>query len=177
VNASPRLSRRGVIRSATLGLLLALGTALPGLLFLRFPPLIGQAVEYSPLAAISREALLWRALVWMPLDTAVPEEFAFRGVLLASLRRRLGVASAVLTSAAVFTAWHVVVVSRTIGMTNLQGQSVFTMLGLLGAFIAVGAGGALFAWLRVTTGHLAGSVIAHWAFNALVLLGLGAINA
>jgi uncharacterized protein len=169
------LRRKGLVRSAGLGLLLALATALPGLLFLRFPPLLGQAVEYSPLTSVSREALLWRALVWMPLDTVVPEEFAFRCVLLATLRRRLGVVPAVMLSAGVFTVWHCVVVNRTIGMTNLQREPAFMTLGLVGAFLAISVGGALFAWLRIATHHLAGSVIAHWAFNALLLLGLGTV--
>jgi hypothetical protein len=143
------------------------------LLFLQFPPLVGHAVEYAPLASLSREALLWRALVWMPLDTAIPEEVAFRGVLLASLRRRWSELPAVLVSAAVFASWHGVIVSRTVALTNLQSEPVLAMLGLFGAFLAVCVGGVLFAWLRLATGHLAGSIIAHWAFNTVLLLGLG----
>ena len=167
------LTPRRWVRSAGLGLLVALGTALPALLFLRFPPLVGQTVEYAPLASLSREALLWRAFVWMPLDTAIPEEVAFRGVLLASLRRRLGSLPAVLWSAVVFTGWHGVIVTRTVALTNLQAAPLLATLGLLGAFLAVGVGGVLFAWLRLATGHLAGSIVAHWAFNAVLLLGLG----
>ena len=167
------LTPRGVVRSAGLGLLVALGTAVAALLFLRFPPLVGQAVEYAPLASLSPEALLWRAFVWMPLDTAIPEEVAFRGVLLASLRRRWSELPAVLVSAAVFTSWHGVIVSRTVALTNLQSEPRLAMLGLLGALLAVGVGGVLFAWLRLATGHLAGSIVAHWAFNAVLLLSLG----
>ena len=167
------LTPRRLVRSAGLGLLVALGTALPALLFLRFPPLVGHAVEYAPLASLSPEALLWRAFVWMPLDTAIPEELAFRGVLLASLRRRWSEFPAVLVSAVVFTSWHGVIVSRTVALTNLQSEPVLAMLGLLGALLAVGVGGVLFAWLRLATGHLAGSIVAHWAFNAVLLLSLG----
>ena len=167
------LTPRRLVRSAGVGLLVALGTAVPALLFLRFPPLVGQAVEYAPLASLSPEALLWRAFVWMPLDTAIPEEVAFRGVLLASLRRRWSELPAVLVSAAVFTSWHGVIVSRTVALTNLQSEPRLAMLGLLGALLAVGVGGVLFAWLRLATGHLAGSIVAHWAFNAVLLLSLG----
>jgi tRNA pseudouridine32 synthase/23S rRNA pseudouridine746 synthase len=167
------LSWNAFIPSAGFGLLLALGAALPALLFLRFPPLVGHAVEYSPLGSLSHEALVWRAFVWMPLDTAIPEEIAFRGVFLAALRRRLADLPAVLISAAVFAAWHGVIVTRTIALTNLQAESLLTILGVAGAFIAIAAGGVLFAWLRLATGHLAGSMVAHWAFNAVVLLGLG----
>ena len=167
------LTPRRLVRSAGLGLLVALGAAVPALLFLRFPPLVGQAVEYAPLASLSPEALLWRAFVWMPLDTAIPEEVAFRGVLLASLRRRWSELPAVLVSATVFTSWHGVIVSRTVALTNLQSEPRLAMLGLLGALLAVGVGGVLFAWLRLATGHLAGSIVAHWAFNAVLLLSLG----
>jgi tRNA pseudouridine32 synthase/23S rRNA pseudouridine746 synthase len=169
------LTRRGWRRSAALGLLLALGVAVPAVLFLRFPPLVGQPVEYAPLGSLSREALLWRACVWMPLDTAIPEEVAFRGVLLATLRRRCADVRAALISAAVFTAWHGVIVSRTVALTNLQAEPLLATLGLLGAFLAVSVGGLLFAWLRLSTGHLAGSVVAHWAFNAVLLLGLAGV--
>ena len=166
------LTRKHLLRGARLGLLVALAAALPSLLFLRFPPLVGQSIAYSPLASLSTEALLWRAFVSMPLDTAIPEEIAFRGVLLATLRRRFADRAAMLVSAAVFTAWHGVVVSRTIALTNLDAEPLLAALGLIGAFIAIGCGGVLFAWLRLTSGHLAGSIVAHWAFNASLLLGL-----
>jgi uncharacterized protein len=167
------LVRRHALRAAGLGLLVALATALPALLFLRFPPLVGQAVEYAPLASLSREALLWRAFFWMPLDTAIPEEVAFRGVLLASLRRHASDVPAALISALMFTSWHGVIVTRTVASTNLQAEPLLLTLGLLGSFLAVWVGGLLFAWLRLATGQLTGSVVAHWAFNALLLLGLG----
>jgi membrane protease YdiL (CAAX protease family) len=169
------LTRRGLPRSVVLGLLLALGTAVPAVLFLRFPPLVGQPVEYAPLGTLSREALLWRACVWMPLDTALPEEVAFRGVLLAILRRGWADAPAALISAAAFTAWHGIIVSRTVALTNLQAEPLLAALGLLGAFLAVAVGGILFAWLRLFTGHLAGCMVAHWAFNAVLLLGLAGV--
>jgi uncharacterized protein len=170
------LSRRRLVRSAGLGLLVALGTALPAVLFLRFPPGAGQALEYTPLGSLSREALLWRAVFWMALGTAIPEELAFRGVLLATLRRRFADVPAVLISAAVFTVWHGVIVSRTVASTNLQAQPGLTTLGLLGAYLAVGVGGVLFAWLRLATANLAGSIVAHWAFIAALLLGLASVH-
>ena len=166
------LATRGFLPSTGLGLLVALATALPALLFLRFPPLLGTAVEYPPLGSMPPDALLWRSFVWMPLDTAIPEEVAFRGVLLAMLLRRSSTMPAVVLSALVFTGWHAVIVSRTVALTNLQSEPLLSILGLVGAFLAVFAGGLLFAWLRVASGNLAGSIVAHWAFNTLLLLGL-----
>jgi membrane protease YdiL (CAAX protease family) len=162
-----------LLPSAAIGLVIALAAAVPALLFLRFPPLVGQPIEFVPLGSLPRDALLWRTLVWMPLDTAIPEEIAFRGVLLATLRHRFGTRPAVLLMALVFTLWHLVVVSGTVALTNLQSVPLLAALGLIGAFVAVGLGGVFFAWLRLATGHLAASVAAHWAFNGVLLLGLG----
>ena len=166
------LTWQHLARGTGAGLVVAVGAALAAVLFLRFPPLVDHAIEYSPLGALSRDALLWRTLVWMPLDTVLPEEIAFRGVFLAALRRRVADKAAVLISAALFAIWHVIIVTRTIALTNLHDEPLLAVVGALGALITIGAGGLLFAWLRLATGQLASSVIAHWAFNALVLLGL-----
>jgi membrane protease YdiL (CAAX protease family) len=139
---------------------------------LRFPPLLAGPVLYAPVSEASAATLLWRVAVWMPLDTVLPEELAFRGVLLASLMRRLPTVPAALVSAGVFTLWHAVIVSRTLAQTNLRSQPVFFVLGFVGAFGAIFVGGLLFATLRIRTRHLAGSMLAHWAFNTLLLLGL-----
>jgi membrane protease YdiL (CAAX protease family) len=134
--------------------------------------LLGRPVTYTPLSNLSTESLLWRAFVWMPLDTALPEELTFRGVLLAALLRRFAAPGAVAISAVAFTLWHVVIVSRTVGVTNLAGEPVLLALGIAGSFVSVLIGGVLFAVVRLATGHLVGSIVAHWAFNAMVLLGL-----
>ena len=174
-NLSPAelgLSGPRVLKSGGIGLLVAIGSALPALLFLRFPPLVGGSVEYSPLADMSPLALLLRIALWMPLDTVVPEELAFRGVLLAELLRRTSPLRATLLSAAVFVVWHAVVVTRTLSLTNLRDRPLLLSMGLVLAFAAVFFGGVLFAALRIRTGHMAASVLAHWGFNSLVLLGL-----
>ena len=165
-----------LLRSALLGLVIAVGVAALALLLLRFPPLLGQPVEYAPLGSLSKEAVLWRTFIWMPLDTVIPEELAFRGVLLAMLLTRYSRIRAVVVAALVFAAWHGVVVSHTLASTNLQSNTLLVSLGLIGAFTAVFMGGVVFAWIRSATDHLAGSIVAHWAFNAVVLLGLAALH-
>ncbi len=164
-----------LLRSALLGLVVASGVGGLALLVLRFPPLMGQPVEYAPLGSLSKEAVLWRTFIWMPLDTVIPEELAFRGVLLGMLLTRYSRVRAVVVAALVFAAWHGVIVSHTLASTNLQSSMLLASLGVIGAFGAVFIGGVLFAWIRLRTDHLAGSVVAHWAFNAVVLVGLGAI--
>src|SRR5712691_9182061 len=74
-----------------------------------------------------------------------------------------------------FTLWHGVIVTRTVALTNLQADPLLVIVGLAGAFAAVFVGGILFAALRLVTGQLAGSIVAHWAFNAALLVGLYAV--
>jgi uncharacterized protein len=166
------LESRGALRGALTGLLVGLGLALPSLVVLYAPPLLGRPVSHASLNSLTPESLVWRAFVWMPLDTALPEELAFRGVLLAALVHRFPMIQAVLISAAAFTLWHLVVVTRTVGVTNLADEQLFLALGLAGSFVSVFVGGVIFAVLRLKTGHLSASILAHWSFNALLLVGL-----
>jgi membrane protease YdiL (CAAX protease family) len=170
------LQRRGLVRSAALGLLVALALALPVVVFLHAPPFLGRPITHVPLNSLSAEVLVWRALAWMPLDTAVPEEVAFRGVLLAALRQRFDDRQAVLGSAIAFMVWHAVIVVRTLGVTNVADQPVLMVIGLVGTLGSVFVGGIVFALLRLKTGNLSGSIVAHWAFNATLLLGLSATH-
>jgi membrane protease YdiL (CAAX protease family) len=179
--AGPRLSlaelgllRAGSARAAALGLLFGVATAVPALVVLRFPPLLGEPVRYAPLADLDPAALLLRALVLMPLDTAIPEELAFRGLLFGWLRRGGRVLRAVFVSATAYAAWHLVIVSATLVETNVLADPRTAVLGTLGAFGAVFAGGVAFALLRAWTGRLAAPLAAHATFNAAILLGLGA---
>ncbi len=166
------LDRQGALRSAGVGLLVALVVALPAVVFLRMPPLVGAPVSYSALNTLSTETLAWRALVWMPLDTALPEEVAFRGALLGALLQRFPVRRAVVLSALTFTLWHVVIVVRTLAATNLADEPLLAGIGFLGALGSIFVGGVVFAALRMRTGHLAASVVMHWTFNAALLFGL-----
>lgn len=168
--------REGALRGALVGGLVAVAVAVVGLLVLRFPPLLGAPVSYAPVAAVSPAALLLRAFVTMPLDTAIPEEVAFRGVLLGSLLRIRPARTAIALSAATFALWHVLIVLATLAETNLVTAPLFYVLGLVGAFAALFAGGASFAVLRLRTGNLAAPIAAHWAFNAVILLGLRTIG-
>ena len=170
------VARGRLLRSALVGMFVAIGIAVSAVLVLRFPPVLGHPVEYAPLGALSREALVRRTFLWMPLDTVIPEELAFRGVLLALLLIHCSRVRAVVVCALVFVGWHAVIVTRTIASTNLQADGLITILGLMGAFAAVFVGGLVFVWIRLATHHLAGPVVAHWTFNAVVLLGLSIVQ-
>lgn len=180
MRAGPRLSaaelgliREGSVRAAAMGLLAGLGAALPALALLRFPPLLDEPVRYTPLVDIAPEALLFRALVMMPLDTAIPEELAFRGALFGWLRRDRGLRYALIVSSLIFAAWHIVILALTLLETNVLQQPPTAAIGTLVAFVALIGGGLLFGLLRVWTGRIAAPVVAHAAFNAAILLALG----
>lgn len=169
------------LRTATLGsgagagLAFALIAVAGALLVLRYPPLVGRSISYAPVVAAGYGELALRSLLWMPLDTILPEEIAFRGALLGALRRRYAAITAAALSAAVFAAWHVVIVRATLAQTDLAPDPALAALGTAGAFAAVFGGGVAFALLRLLTRSLAAPVVAHWAFNGAVLLGLRAM--
>jgi uncharacterized protein len=123
-------------------------------------------------------ALLRRVMVFVPFDTVLPEELAFRGLLLGWLLRagapegggqedcRARVGWAVLVAAVPFVLWHLAIAVRE--MSELRLGELLVKLG--GYYV----GGVLFGYLRVATGHLAGSMVAHWLFNALGMVGVRA---
>jgi membrane protease YdiL (CAAX protease family) len=162
-----------LVRGAGVGLAVALVAAAGGLILLRFPPVFGEAITYAPLVTAGLTDIVFRTGVTMPLDTVIPEEIAFRGALLAALLRRVGLIPALAWSAAVFAAWHVVIVRATLLQTNLIADPAFAALGAVGAFAAVFGGGVAFGLLRLWTGSLAAPIAAHWAFNSALLFGLG----
>ena len=53
-----------------------------------------------------------------------------------------------------------------------EQQASARTLGLAGALGAIFVGGIVFAMLRLRTGNLAGSIVMHWAFNAILLVGI-----
>lgn len=164
------------LRGAALGLAIGAGVAAVAIATLDVlgPIVTGSPVAYTPIASVSPRYLAWHITVLLPLSVVLPEEIAFRGVALALLVQRTTVMKAVLGSAAAFASWHVAIAFDTIGRTTLAPGSLLAGIGIVGALLLVGAGGAIFAWLRLRTGTLATSMAAHWSFNAAVLIGLWA---
>jgi tRNA pseudouridine32 synthase/23S rRNA pseudouridine746 synthase len=139
---------------------------------LMWGPGVGGTVRYTPFSSMTVGTIIARATIWMPLTTALPEEFAFRGVLLGLLRRRLRPLTAAVVAAIPFGLWHGLTVFHTVGNTSLAHTTFGWILGSAGGFLAVFVGGLLFAFLRLKTGNLIASFFAHWGFNAAILVGL-----
>jgi uncharacterized protein len=145
--------------------------------------LVGTAYALAYVTEPVREALpdgegglgraaLWTVLVVIPLGTVLPEEFAFRGLLLALLGRRYGVLAGSLLSSGLFGLWHVV---PSLG----GGTANAAIVGVVGAdvvgtvarvVVTVGftaLGGVVLCWLRLRSGSLLAPVLAHWTVNGL----------
>jgi len=165
-----RTHRAGI--EAVLGLAVGALMALPSLVFLRFPPALESPIVYDPVRITDAAGLLQRVLLWMPLDTILLEEVAFRGILLAALLRRCPPALAVLASAVLFSAWHVTINYQTVALTNLRETPLLPILGLIGAHVAVFGAGLVLAIVRIKAQTLAPCLTAHWAVNTAILFGL-----
>ncbi len=171
--------RRRALRGGAIGLLLGIVASVAGVAALRVlaPLVVGHPIEYAPLGRLSGSELAVHVAVLLPLSVVLPEEIAFRGVLLAALARPIGLRGAIVASAGAFALWHGAIVLGTIGQTTLGAASPWTPIAIVSAIVVVAAGGVIFAWLRLATGSLVTTIAAHWAFNVIVLVGLWATRA
>jgi tRNA pseudouridine32 synthase/23S rRNA pseudouridine746 synthase len=160
-----------LLRSSLIGAGIGIGLAAAVLLVLEVGARLGTPITYQPLRGASISAVLTHALVGLPLQTAIPEELAFRGLVLGLLMRKLTPLRAALVTSAFFVAWHVVVQGQTLAVTNFASPwQIVPAMGL--AFAGLFAGGVIFALLRLRTRNLAAAVMAHWFFDAAVITGL-----
>ncbi|HEY9315652.1 CPBP family intramembrane glutamic endopeptidase [Williamsia sp.] len=119
---------------------------------------------------------LWGALVIIPLQTVIPEELLFRGVLNAALVRVASVRVVYLAGAGLFGLWHVSsslgLTAGNDGLTDLLGSGLFAQIaGVAGAVIVTGVSGLIFIWLRRRSDSLLAPMAFHWAVNGTGALG------
>jgi membrane protease YdiL (CAAX protease family) len=166
------LRKSGALRGAAIGALAGGMVATAAVAVMRgvAPAVIGQPVIYEPLSRVGAGDLTPHILFFLPLGTVIPEEVAFRGTLLGGLLARHGVRSAVTASAIAFSLWHGTVAVFTVMNTTMP--VVLIVPAIAGALAVLFIGGAIMAGLRVATGTLVTSIAAHWAFNAIILIGL-----
>ena len=120
---------------------------------------------------------LLASMIIIPLQTVIPEELAFRGVLHGALNRAWGFRGVALTGSLLFGLWHVAtslgLTSSNVGFTRLFGGGVVgTLAGVVMAVVATAAAGYVFSWLRRRSGSLLAPIALHWSLN-----GLGALAA
>jgi membrane protease YdiL (CAAX protease family) len=120
---------------------------------------------------------LLASMIIIPLQTVIPEELAFRGVLHGALNRAWGFRGVAMAGSLLFGLWHVAtslgLTSSNVGFTRLFGGGVVGMLaGVTLAVVATAAAGFVFSWLRRRSGSLLAPIALHWSLN-----GLGALAA
>lgn len=117
------------------------------------------------------------AMVIIPLQTVIPEELAFRGVLDGALTRAAGLRGALAAGSLLFGLWHI---SSSLGLTQgnrgllaVFGDGLFgQVIGIAGAVLATAAAGLVFTWLRRRSQSLLAPIALHWSLN-----GAGALAA
>ena len=117
------------------------------------------------------------SMIIIPLQTVIPEELAFRGVLHGALNRAWGFRGVAVAGSLLFGLWHIAtslgLTSSNVGFTRLFGGGIAGMLaGVTMAVIATAAAGFVFSWLRRRSGSLIAPIALHWSLN-----GLGALAA
>jgi membrane protease YdiL (CAAX protease family) len=124
-------------------------------------------------AQISGGRLVFELGVSIVLLTAIPEEFAFRGVLLGSALRLWGPWRASLVTSALFGLWHIAPAFGTMAdnhefrgaAASAGGQALLVLGAVAVTFLA----GLAFCWLRLRSRSLLAPVLAHVATNGLAL--------
>jgi uncharacterized protein len=117
------------------------------------------------------------SMIIIPLQTVIPEELAFRGVLHGALNRAWGFRGVAVAGSLLFGLWHIAtslgLTSSNVGFTRLFGGGVVGILaGVTLAVIATAVAGFVFSWLRRRSGSLIAPIALHWSLN-----GLGALAA
>lgn len=120
--------------------------------------------------------LLRRMFLTVPFGTVLAEEVAFRGVILAAFRRRVGIVQAALWSSLLFGFWHVLPSwginnANPIVADEIGGSTWGRAAAVIGSVIFTGIAGLLFCWLRERSKSLVAPIMLHLATNSLGYLG------
>jgi uncharacterized protein len=141
---------------------------------------VGVLVPWTrPAFRDSRYALplpesLFTAFVVIPMGTVVIEEIAFRSVLWGMLARHSRPWQVLAITSAFFGLWHLIPAAQLAEGNEAVAGAVGeggAVLVVLGTVAATTAGGVVFGELRRRSGSVLAPVCAHWATNALGVLG------
>ncbi|MCU0268485.1 MAG: CPBP family glutamic-type intramembrane protease [Acidimicrobiales bacterium] len=125
-------------------------------------------------ADVSAAGLLWQIAVVTLVATVIPEELAFRGILLGAGRRAWGRRAAVVTSSALFGLWHITPTLSTAAGNQAVGDATGTTAGrvavVLGAVAVTFVAGLVFCWLRLRSRSLLAPVLAHLSTNTIAFV-------
>jgi CAAX protease family protein len=155
---------RGLVVGTVLALLVAVALVIGAAL-----PATRDLFEDERVAGLDGGGLAYQGLVRIPLGTAVFEELAFRGVLIALLMRVASTVTAVATSSALFGLWHILPTLSALRVNDIGGGPAARVAAVSGAVVATGIGGVILCWLRLRTGSLVAPVVVHTATNSFAI--------
>lgn len=164
-NVSTGLAWGLAIAAITAGLL-TVAVAVPAV-----RPLFGDA----RIAGIGSDLLVYRALIRIPLGTALFEEFAFRGVLLGAWSRVTSAPRAVAASSATFGLWHIRPTIELLEANALATSTLSRVFAVAAAALLTLGAGYLFCLLRIRTESLFAPFVAHAAVNSLAIIAAFAV--
>jgi membrane protease YdiL (CAAX protease family) len=158
------------------------GYALAAVAVVLFVIAVGAALPWTrPMFMNNNYATMSGALlasmIIIPLQTVIPEELAFRGVLHGALNRAWGFRGVAAAGSLLFGLWHIAtsvgLTHSNVGFTRLFGGGLLgTVAGVVMAVAATAVAGFVFTWLRRRSGSLLAPIALHWSLN-----GLGALAA
>jgi CAAX protease family protein len=167
--AVPAGIRYGAAAFGAVGLAVLLAAVVP----------LTQPMLHDSRGDITGGRLLYELTVTVALLTAVPEEFAFRGVLLGSATSLWGPRRATWVTALLFGLWHIEPTLHTMSDNRAVGGASTQVAGqvalVAGAVLVTSVAGLAFAWLRLQSRSLAAPVLAHVATNGLALVAAWAV--
>jgi uncharacterized protein len=117
------------------------------------------------IAVLDRRQLAYHVLLRIPLGTVAWEETAFRGVLLAALRRVLAEPAASVIASAIFGIWHIRPAAEAMAVNRLASGRGARIAAVTAVAAGTAAAGALLSVLRERSGSLAAPVLLHLAAN------------
>lgn len=145
--------------AATAAVLL-LGTQLPG---------VSSAFLDDRVSGMTAGDLAFVALIRAPLGTAVLEEIAFRGILLAMLTRRFGLVWGIAGSSVAFGLWHLVPAIEIAGQNAALGPVLgdHDLSAAVAGMLAAALAGVFLCLLRIRYDHLVVPIAVHATANSL----------
>lgn len=121
------------------------------------------------LSGLDRSAAAYQILVRIPIGTALLEEVAFRGVVLAALRH-LGDVEAAIWSSVAFGLWHIGPTRNLVRANRPRASAPALIAAITLAVAGTTAAGLGFVWFRLWTGSLWGPWALHATLNSLATL-------
>ena len=167
--AVPSGVRYGAASFGAVGLVVLLAAVVP----------LTQPALHDSRGDITGGRLLYELTVTVALLTAVPEEFAFRGVLLGSATILWGPRRGTWVTALLFGLWHIQPTLHTMSDNRAVGGASTQLAGrvalVAGAVLVTFVAGLAFAWLRLRSRSLVAPVLAHVATNGFALVAAWAV--